>query len=192
MVTFGCVNNGQKRTAQTAALWARMLEAMPNSRLLLKSGGLEEPSIARRVRRWLAPVAEERIELMGKTAGAREHLALYGRVDVALDTFPYNGTTTTCESLWMGVPVVTLAGSMHCARVGASLLNCVGLQDLVASSPEQWMEIARRLAMDRARLGAMRAGLRKRMERSALVDASGYTLAVEAKFLKMRERFAAD
>lgn len=112
----------------------------------------------------------------------REHLEAYGRVDVALDPFPYNGTTTTCEALWMGVPVVTLAGRTHVARVGASLLTHLGAPEWIASSPDAYVACAATLASDLPALARIRGVLRERMAASPLCDAIGFTRGLEAAF----------
>jgi predicted O-linked N-acetylglucosamine transferase (SPINDLY family) len=125
-------------------------------------------------------IAAERTEMMGQTESAAEHLALYQRVDIALDTFPYQGATTTCEALWMGVPVVTLRGPVHAARVGPSLLTAAGLPELVAETPEEFVQIAADLSRDAARLAAYRRGLRDRVASSALTDAAAYVRGVES------------
>src|ERR1700742_5126639 len=105
-------------------------------------------------------VAADRIELVGWLASAADHLALYDRIDIALDPFPYNGTTTTCEALWMGVPVVTLRGDRHAGRVSASLLTQLDLTDWIAGSADEYLEIAARLALDPVQLAALRQSLR--------------------------------
>src|SRR6185436_10653249 len=112
----------------------------------------------------------QRVTLRGRTPGLEDHLADYGQMDIALDTFPYNGTTTTCEALWMGVPVVTLRGDRHAGRVGASLLSQIGLPDLIANSVEEYVEIVVALASDPARLMDLRRSLRPRIAASPLCD----------------------
>jgi predicted O-linked N-acetylglucosamine transferase (SPINDLY family) len=107
------------------------------------------------------------------------HLALYDRIDIALDTFPYNGTTTTCEALWMGVPVVTLVGRTHASRVGVSLLSSVGLTELAADSSQHYIEAAVAFARDRKRLSELHRNLRRRMQDSPLVDHRGHTRRLE-------------
>ena len=171
-VTFGSFNLLTKVSAGTLAAWRGALDACPGSRLLLKSRNFADPSaraglLARAERAGIAPA---RIEIVAFTPGIAEHLALYRRVHVALDTFPYNGTTTTCEALWMGVPVVTLEGDRHAARVGASLLRAAGLPELVAPSTEGFAGTAAALAGDGARLAALRTGLRARLRASPLLD----------------------
>src|SRR5207302_1471226 len=151
-----------KLTDAAFTLWSRILSEAPGSHLLLKNAGFRQPSVQTRIRGMLekAGIAPERIELIGPTPGIAEHLAAYSRVDIALDTFPYHGTTTTCEALWMGVPVVTLAGTTHASRVGVSLLSNVGLQELVADSPEAYIRIAVKLSSDIASLVDLRSDLR--------------------------------
>jgi predicted O-linked N-acetylglucosamine transferase (SPINDLY family) len=108
-----------------------------------------------------------------------DHLGAYREIDVALDSYPYNGTTTTCEALWMGVPVVTSARRPACRRVGASLLGWLGLADLVAGNAEEFVHICARLAGDVEAATSLRAGLRARMRASLLVDEAGFTREIE-------------
>jgi predicted O-linked N-acetylglucosamine transferase (SPINDLY family) len=119
-------------------------------------------------------VARERVEFRAWIASDQEHRALYSRVSVALDTFPYHGTTTTCEALWMGVPVVSMVGGSHASRVGLSILSAVGLPELCAASEDEFVEIAAGLAKDRERLSALRAGLPERVRSSVLSDGAGF------------------
>ncbi len=143
-VTFGCFNNPTKFTDPLFAAWGRILAAVPGSRLLLKGRDLDagpvREALLQRMERQGIPIA--RVELLPRTVGTAEHLALYHRIDVALDTFPYNGTTTTCEALWMGRPVVTLRGDRHASRVGASLLAAVGRTEWVGTSIEAYTAVA--------------------------------------------------
>jgi len=191
-VTFGCFNNFAKLTPAVLALWARLLRALPDSRLLLKSRGLDDADVAARVRRTFAEdgVAAERIALNGAELSVSAHLGLYHGVDLALDPFPYNGTTTTCEALWMGVPVVTLAGRVHAARVGASLLTHTGLADWIARDPEEYLQLAVAAAQDLPRLAALRATLRERLRASPLCDAAAFTRRLEEAFAAMARREA--
>jgi predicted O-linked N-acetylglucosamine transferase (SPINDLY family) len=179
--TFGCFNNTLKLSDSFLDLAARVVNAVPGSRLVLKSGGLELHSVGGRVRQRFAAagVAPDRLELRGWTAAVEDHLGAYGEIDVALDSFPYNGTTTTCEALWMGVPVVTLRGDRHAARVGASLLGWLGLTDFVAADAEEFVRICARLAGDVAGAGSRRAGLRERLRASLLVDEAGFAREIE-------------
>jgi predicted O-linked N-acetylglucosamine transferase (SPINDLY family) len=173
-VTFGSFNNFNKLTDECLEVWARILEAVSTARLLLKCGQFDDPAMREEM---LARFPSGRLELVGAQAGQAEHLAQYARVDVALDPFPYNGATTTCEALWMGVPVIALAGNRHAARVGLSMLTRVGLADLVATSQDEYVANAIELAADLSRLRTLRARLRDMMRSSPLTD--GRQLAVE-------------
>jgi predicted O-linked N-acetylglucosamine transferase (SPINDLY family) len=175
-VTFGSFNAGMKLSERCVAMWSAVLRAVPGSRLLLKNFDLSLPEVQSRVRARLesAGVEGERVEVLGYTASPREHLALYARVDIGLDTFPYHGTTTTCEAFHMGVPVVTREGDLHAARVGCTLLRAVGLADLIARDDEAFVSIAAGLASDPARLGALRVSLRDRQAGGVLGDARAF------------------
>ena len=174
-VTFGCFNNLGKISDAMLTLWGRILQATPGSRLLLKGQGFgaapARAAYAARLHACGLPL--DRVELMERTITTAEHLALYHRVDISLDTFPYNGTTTTCEALWMGVPVITLLGDRHIARVSASLVTAAGHPEWIATSPEDYVRRAVELAADPVRLRTLRAGLRGDMQRSALLDHAG-------------------
>jgi predicted O-linked N-acetylglucosamine transferase (SPINDLY family) len=174
-VTFGCFNNFSKVGDATLRLWASLLAEVPGSRLLLKAQGLTSPAVAGRLAARLAACGLDpaRVELLGRTPDLAAHLGLYGRVDVALDTFPYHGTTTTCEALWMGVPVVTLAGDRHSSRVGASLLAAAGHPEWVAEDPAGYVRIAAELARDLAGRSHLRNALREDMARGPLLDHPG-------------------
>lgn len=180
-VTFGSFNHLGKISPETWALWARVLAAAPGSVLLLKGTPPEPGWLEKRVR--AAGIDPRRVELMPFAPSRADHFAAYGRVDIALDPLPYHGTTTTCEALWMGRPVVTLAGDRHVRRVGASLLSAVGAGDLVAESPEAYVEIAVRLAADRAALARRCAGLRPALQASPLGDAVAQGRAFAAALL---------
>ncbi len=175
-ITFVSYNSLQKITPRVARLWARVLDGVPGSRLLLKMTNLIEADLQRDVRArlvsWGLPV--DRTQIMLSVESRTDHLASYGQAHVALDTFPYHGTTTTCESLWMGVPVVTLAGDRHAARVSASLLTAVGTPELIAHTEDEFVERAVTLAGDRERLARYRATLRGMVQASPLCDASAF------------------
>jgi len=172
-VTFGCFNNLAKVTTPVLDLWTQLLRELPTARLLLRSRGLTDPETVTRLREHFARggVVSERLEFSGEELSVSQHLSCYHRVDIALDTFPYNGTTTTCEALWMGVPVVTLAGQTHAARVGASLLTHLGSPEWVAEAPEAYLDQCRQLAADLTHLAQIRRQLRARMWESPLCDA---------------------
>ena len=189
-VTFGCFNKFAKITAPTISLWSRLLTRLPAARLLLKSQGLDDPSVAERVRSAFAEhgIDPARLDLNGQRLSVTDHLSLYHGVDLALDPFPYNGTTTTCEALWMGVPVLTLAGETHVARVGASLLTHTGLTDWIAATPDDFVERGVAAAHDLPRLADLRRGLRERLHHSPLCDAPKFTRHLEDAFTAMATR----
>jgi predicted O-linked N-acetylglucosamine transferase (SPINDLY family) len=183
-VTFGCFNHLAKVTPPAIELWSRILRSEPSSHLLLKSRGLADPETAARVREDFDGhgIERDRIELNGEELSMTRHLDLYNRVDIALDTFPYNGTTTTCEALWMGVPVVTLAGRTHVSRVGASLLTHLGQPEWIAESSEAYVNCCRDLAGDLPRLADIRTTLRELMRSSPLCDGPRFTRNLENAF----------
>jgi predicted O-linked N-acetylglucosamine transferase (SPINDLY family) len=163
------------------------MAAVPGSRLLLKGFGLAPGRGEERLRGWLeeAGVAPERLRVAPHIRHRAEHLALYAEVDIALDPFPYNGTTTTCEALWMGVPVLALRGDRHAARVSASILHRLRLDELVAESEADFLARAVGLAADPGRLADLRAGLRQRFLASPLADAAGLARDLEAAYREM-------
>lgn len=186
-VTFGCFNNLAKLNSTLYDLWIRLLQRVPGSHLKLKARTLYDPTVRRDLIQYFVErgIDESRLEILGFAATQAGHLEEYQRVDIALDSYPYHGTTTTCEALWMGVPVVTLAGEVHVSRVGVSLLTAVGLPDLIASTPEEYIETAVRLAEDGARLTALRAGMRGRMQASPLMDRTAFAAGMDDAFRKM-------
>lgn len=186
-ITFGSFNNFAKVNEATLSMWAALLRNMPGSKCVLKSASLGGNSLRKSVQEQFADlgVDPERIVLLPFTATTEEHLAHYNQVDIALDTFPYHGTTTTCEALWMGVPVVTLAGSDHLSRVGASILHAVGLDELVAFTPYEYVARATELAQNAQRLVHLRENLRAIMARSPLMDSKGVTMEAEEAFSAM-------
>lgn len=171
-ITFGSFNSIKKLTPQVLALWARLLHAVPRARLVIKSDGLNGTQARASIMTTLKKegIPEVRFDLWEKLDGKNDHLAAYSAMDIALDTFPYNGTTTTCEALWMGVPVISLLGNLHAARVGLSLLNAIGHKDLAANTPDECIRIATELAGDARRLHDLRTTLRQRMTGSPLCD----------------------
>jgi predicted O-linked N-acetylglucosamine transferase (SPINDLY family) len=189
-ITFACLNNFIKVTPPAIECWARVLEAVPGSRLMLLLGDAENPAARQQVEQAFARhgIAPERLELVGKRPLA-EYLALHHHVDIALDPFPYNGYTTSVHSLWMGVPVVTLAGNTAVSRVGVTILANAGLAELIAQSVDEYVEIARSLAQDTARLGRMRAGLRAQMQASPLIDAQALTRGLEDAYRAMWQKW---
>ena len=186
-VTFGCFNNPTKLTDAMIGTWRKVLDAVPGSRLILRHGFNGKPSIAADLRRMFdrAGFSAARVEIAGPVGSPRDFLACYDEIDIALDCFPYGGTTTTCEALWMGVPVVTRAGRPHASRVGLSILDAVGLRDLATGSEGAYVAACSRLAADHARLVDLRQGLRARIQASPLGDAAGLARAVEGAFMDL-------
>lgn len=185
-LTFASLHNIAKISLPVLRLWAEVLAAVPGSRLILAGGGLEQKQKAET---WSAHFAQRgidigRLEFLGVQPFDR-YLALHQRVDVNLDAFPYPGGTTTCHSLWMGVPVITLAGQTVISRSGVSLLSTVGLSDFIAHTPEEYVGIAVKLAADIEGLRALRVGLRERMAASPLCDAAAFARDVEAAYRTM-------
>jgi predicted O-linked N-acetylglucosamine transferase (SPINDLY family) len=190
-VTFGSFNNLAKVTETTVDAWARILAGAPDSRLLLKNRSLADPETRERYRALFAArgVAGERLEFLAWIESPAGHLGAYERIDIALDPFPYNGTTTTCEALWMGVPVITLRGDRHAGRVGASLLTTLGQEALIAETVDGYVAAAVGLAADLGRLVHLRHSLRPAMAASPLTDAAGFTRRVEAAYRDMWRRY---
>lgn len=185
-VTFGSFNNFSKINTGVLQLWSEVLRQVPDSRLVLKCPALTDLTVQAVVSTALQAlgIGAERVDLLGHTRTRQEHLALYSKVDIALDTFPYNGTTTTCEALWMGVPVLSLAGKHHAGRVGASLLSAAGLTDWLAGSPEAFVATAQARAADLAGLDRLRGKLRSLVADSALCDADSYVHRLEEAMLQ--------
>jgi protein O-GlcNAc transferase len=192
-ITFCSFNNFSKVTKAMLELWAEILRQVPGSRLLIKARVLGCQSVQQRVRQMMeaAGVTSDRLELQGWQKSFEEHLASYRQVHLALDTFPYHGTTTTCEALWMGIPVITLAGKTHVSRVGVSLLSNIALPELVADSPERYVRLASDLAKDAPRLNGLGSGLRERMRRSPLMDAPRFAADVESAYRDAWRRWCA-
>lgn len=179
-ITFGCFNRMTKMTPHAVETWSAVLRAVPESRLLLKlrinSAELHRSAVARFEAHG---VEGERIQMLPFLKYSTDAAAMYSGMDIALDTFPYNGTTTTCEANWMGVPVIVLAGDSHRARVGVSLNTALGLTDLIAKDREEYVAVAAALAADRARLIDLKRTLRARMAASPLCDAPAYARKFE-------------
>jgi len=186
-ITFGSFNNMSKVSENVVALWAKILQQTPRSRLFLKSRQASDPSTLSRYLNLFSEngIASERVIISPRVMSREEHLSLYNRIDVGLDPFPYNGTTTTFEALWMGVPVITLCGNRHVARVGASILTRLGLTDLIAENENDYISKAVRLAGNKHQLMELRGSLRGRIQQSPLCDAEGFARAVESAYRKM-------
>ncbi len=188
-VTFGCLNHPAKVNAGVLALWARVMRAVDGSRLIMLSPeGPHRGDIHRRLEQ--EGVAPGRVTFFAHQPHA-QYLKLYHGIDLVLDTFPYNGHTTSLDALWMGVPVVTTVGRTVVGRAGLSHLRNLGLPELAAETPEEFVRIAAQLAGDLPRLSRLRASLRDRMRRSPLMDAPGFARGIEAAYRSMWRRWCA-
>jgi protein O-GlcNAc transferase len=174
-VIFGSFNNAMKLSPRTIALWARVLQAVPGSRLLLKAPSLRDAAVRERFAALFAGhgIDPERLEFRGPT-GLSDMMQEYGDMDIALDPTPYNGGTTTLQALWMGVPVVALAGGNFVSRMGASFLRTLGRGEWVADDDDAYVRSAVTLAQDCAHLRGQRAAFRQRMAGSGLCDINQY------------------
>ena len=189
-ITFGSFNRATKLTDRALDLWARVLATVPDSRMVLKSPGLDEPRTARGSWRRSRPAASS--PTASRSSGeprATSISSAYGQIDVQLDPFPHVGGATTFDGLMQGVPCITLAGDLIPERVSASFLTTLGLDDLIARTPEQYVEIAAQLAADPARLVRERATLRARLLASPLADGQRYTRALEAVYRDLWRRW---
>jgi predicted O-linked N-acetylglucosamine transferase (SPINDLY family) len=182
-LTFGCLNNFCKVNDSVLKVWSAVLRGCPDSRMVILAGA---GSHRRRTLEALA-VEPQRVEFVAHCPRA-QYLELHRRLDVVLDTFPYNGHTTTCDALWMGVPVVTLAGKTAVGRGALSILSNAGLPELIADSHDEYVRIATELAFDLPRRTTLRSTLRQRMEKSPLMDAPRFAREVEAAYRQMWRR----
>lgn len=190
-ITFGSFNNANKIGIRTLALWSRLLLAIPTARLILKHRSMEVFASREAVRSTFAAhgVDPDRVAFKGTTVEHDAHFKLYGLMDIALDSLGYNGTTTTCDALYMGVPVLTLAGNTHASRVSASLLHQVGLDGWIASDEETFIRIAKAAAARPHALARRRASLRNDFLNSPLSDGIGLASALEDAYRDMWRRF---
>jgi predicted O-linked N-acetylglucosamine transferase (SPINDLY family) len=186
-VTFGCLNNYCKVTRPTFEAWFEILRRVPGSRLLIHvdAGSHRERA---RAEASAAGIEPGRVEFQG-FAPYEEYLKIYHRIDVALDPFPYTGGTTSCDALWMGVPIVTLAGKTAVSRGGFSILSNIGMGELVARDVEQYVRIAAELAGDLSRLGEIRSTLRERVRGSPVCDVRQFARDVEGAYRDMWRRW---
>jgi predicted O-linked N-acetylglucosamine transferase (SPINDLY family) len=185
-VTFTSVNNFTKVTPDVQTMWARLLQAVPSSKLILQTSALSSDRTQAAViaRFAAAGVAADRLDFR-PWSDFTQYMQLLERSDMTLDPYPFNGGTTTCHSLWMGAPVITLAGDRHASRMGLSMMTAIGLPEFVAHTPEQYVQIAVEMAQDLPRLAAIRAGMRNRLKASPLLDAVGYTRNLESAYRRV-------
>jgi predicted O-linked N-acetylglucosamine transferase (SPINDLY family) len=186
-ITFGCLNNYSKVTDATWAAWFRILHSVPNATLIVQSpqGAHRQRPPAAMARQGLDAT---RLTFVGRVPMS-DYFKLYDRIDIALDPFPYGGGTTTCDALWMGVPVVSLAGETAVSRGGLSILNNLGFPEWLAKSPDRYIQLAAELACDLDKLEKIRLTLRERMIASPLMDANSFAHGVEAVFREMWGRW---
>jgi protein O-GlcNAc transferase len=186
-LTFGSFNNLTKLTDETIALWASVLRAISSSRLVLKDLSTRDAGVQKGILDVFAThgILPERITFLEQQAWIVDHLASYGEVDIALDTYPYNGATTTMEALWMGVPVISLVGNRTSSRYGLSFLSGAGLQELAVDSPEAYVKAALKLSNNLQDLSTLRMQLRQRIGQSPLCNGLDFARSVENAFSQM-------
>lgn len=181
-VTFGSFNHVSKISPGTRRLWSEILERVPDSRLVL--AGIPSGPVRDELLADLGAGGTARISILPR-APLVEYLRSIASVDIALDTTPYSGGTTTCDALWMGVPVVTLSGDRSMSRSAASVLSSVGLPDWIASTPEDYVRLAGEFAQDRALLGSLRTSLRQNMQRSPIMNEAAFVRDLESAYRTM-------
>lgn len=189
LITFGCLNNYSKVNDRVLALWAQVLDAVTGSRLLVLSHDGSHRALALEALKWQG-IEPSRVEFAAYRP-REDYLRLFHRIDVSLETLPYNGHTTSLDSLWMGVPVVTLVGETLVGRAGLSQLTNLGLPELIAHDSAEFVRIASELADDRARLRDLRRTLRARMQASPLMDAKAFARDIEFAYRQMWRRWCA-
>jgi protein O-GlcNAc transferase len=188
-VTFGCLNNTAKVSEAALELWGEVMRAVPESKLIVSAfAGSPRERIVQTM--GAAGIDNARLEFVG-WMDVGKYLQTYNRIDIGLDPIPYNGGTTTCDAFWMGVPIVTLAGKVAVGRAGVTLLNQIGLPELIAKSAEEYVKIAADLSGDLDRLQNIRSEMRQRMEGSPLCDAEGFARDVEEKYRWMWREWCA-
>lgn len=180
-ITIGSFNNFAKITPRVMRVWIDIMNRVPGSRLLLKNRSLDNPRLKQLILDELCKHGADakRVDLRSPDISPMEHLNGYNLLDIALDSFPYNGTTTTCEALWMGAPVIALAGNNHVSRVGVSQMTNLGLPELIARDTNDYVNIAVALANDLPRLAALRLGMRERLKNSPLMNVTRFTKNLE-------------
>jgi predicted O-linked N-acetylglucosamine transferase (SPINDLY family) len=179
-ITLGCLNSFCKINEPTLSLWAQILNRVPDSSLLMVApeGTARERTLDRFRKDGIVP---ERIQFVARQPVA-DYLRTYHRIDIALDPLRYNGGTTTCDALWMGVPVITLAGSTAMGRAGVSILTNAGLHELIAHSPQDYVQIAAALALDLPRLATLRNTMRPRISDAPLLDTASFVRSIESAY----------
>ncbi|MEN8735371.1 MAG: hypothetical protein ABF329_11195, partial [Lentimonas sp.] len=189
-ITFGAFNNLCKYNETTIRLWAGVLKSVTSSRLLMKNESFADSEVQSDIRAQFVAhgVSPDRLSFLGRTANPTQHLKLYGHIDVSLDTYPYHGTMTTCESLWMGVPVLTLRGQTHRSRVSVSILSSLGMQEWIAQDEADYLIKAVALTKHVECLAQIRSELRKRLQNSPLYDVPKFSKKMERLYQTVWER----
>jgi predicted O-linked N-acetylglucosamine transferase (SPINDLY family) len=190
-VTFGCFNNFTKVTDRTLKCWAEILRRIPDARLLLEIVGIDGAEFRRETEARLDRLGLPLDRIIFQPRESSNQYVLYNKIDIALDPIPFNGGATTLDALWMTVPVVTLAGEYFTARMGATILNNVGLPELVADSEAAYVELAVALAGDVPRLRAMRRDLRAKMRASRMMDYAAFAVYMETAYRAMWRKWCA-
>ena len=176
---------------EVIAVWAQILLEIPGSKLILKSSQFADKDTKGRCIKSFKKlgVSKERLNLVPILPNPADHLSYYGEVDIALDPFPYNGTTTTFEALWMGVPTITLSGNTHVSRVGESILNRIGLETFVSHSTEEYVKLAIEKATSHEVIRHLRKTLRERMLKSDICNQQEFAQQIEASYQYMWENY---
>lgn len=180
-ITFGSLNNPSKINEYVVRWWSEILKSVPTSKLLLRYALFVDPLVRERIAKMFRKyeIPKDRYQML---EGTKDFVAGYDDIDIALDTFPYTGTTTTCEALWMGVPVVVLRGDRFVSRVGASILTFGGLKDLVTESPQEYIRVAVDLAKDPDNIRQLRQDLRTHLASTPVFECASFTRGLEATY----------
>ncbi len=183
-ITFGSFNNLPKVSEETISVWAAILRNVPNSKLVIKSKPFNDPHVIHQFKSQFVKhnIEPDQLLFMGHSYNLEEHLNCYNLIDISLDTFPYNGTTTTCEALFMGRPVITLKGDRHGGRVGYSILNQIGCTDLITPNVEEYIGTAKNLAKNASTLESYHNTLKKSFTQSQLCNARSHSEAIEHSY----------
>jgi len=186
-ITFGSFNNSRKQNDSVLQLWAQVLQAVPNSRLVLKHNHYNKKRARESSLKVFqkAGIAPDRILIVPGSSKNSEHLQSYAQMDIALDPFPYNGVTSTCEALAMGLPVIVIRGRHHRSRIGCSLLTQLGHPEWIADDVDTFVQIAVDLATDTTRLAHLRSRLRSELVKSPLGNPKSFTKSLETGLLKL-------
>jgi protein O-GlcNAc transferase len=190
-IRFGSFNALAKLSPRSIRLWAKIMAEIPSACLTIKTKGLDNPQIQDKLLQDFQTLGIEshRIKLFGFAINMTSHIVEYNHIDIALDSIPYNGTTTTLEALWMGVPVVGLAGDRHASRVGSSIMNYIGLPELIGQNEKDYVRIAVELATNMTKLKSLRSGMRRRLQNSCLTSARRISSEIEMQYRQIWEKY---